>query len=122
MLSYAADRYRQLLTQHGIQPSMSRTGTCWDNAVAESFFHTLKTELIYLEDFETHEHAQTCVSWIWAHKRSIQGADVRTIKELSSQGGWKAHKTVGTRVYAILIDILGDTCESNGHVPADHSP
>src|SRR6266702_6516444 len=58
---YGAESYRQLLTQHGIQPSMSRKGNCWDNAVAESFFHTLKTELIYLEDFDTHEQAQTVV-------------------------------------------------------------
>ena len=58
---YGADSYRPLLTQSGIQPSMSRTGHCWDNAVAESFFHTLKTELIYLEDFDTHEYAQTAV-------------------------------------------------------------
>jgi putative transposase len=58
---YGADSYRQLLAQHGIQPSMSRKGNCWDNAVAESFFHTLKTELIYLEDFDTHQQAQTAV-------------------------------------------------------------
>jgi putative transposase len=58
---YGAESYRQLLTRHGIQPSMSRKGNCWDNAVAESFFHTLKTDLIYLEDFETHEQAQTGV-------------------------------------------------------------
>jgi transposase InsO family protein len=58
---YGADSYRQLLTQHGIQPSMSRKGNGWDNAVAESFFHTLKTEVIYLEDFDTREQAQTAV-------------------------------------------------------------
>ena len=58
---YGADSYRQLLTQHGIQPSMSRKGNCWDNAVAESFFHTLKTELIYTEDYDTHEATQTAV-------------------------------------------------------------
>jgi putative transposase len=58
---YGADSYRQLLRQHGIVPSMSRTGNCWDNAVAESFFHTLKTELIYTEDYDTHEEAQTAV-------------------------------------------------------------
>jgi putative transposase len=58
---YGADSYQQLLTQHGIEPSMSRKGNCWDNAVAESFFHTLKTELIYLEDFDTREQAQTAV-------------------------------------------------------------
>ena len=58
---YGADSYRQLLRQHGIEPSMSRTGNCWDNAVAESFFHTLKTELIYMEEYDTHEAAQTAV-------------------------------------------------------------
>jgi putative transposase len=58
---YGADSYRQLLRQHGIEPSMSRMGNCWDNAVAESFFHTLKTELIYLEEYDTHEQAQTAV-------------------------------------------------------------
>ena len=58
---YGAASYRHLLTQHGMQASMSRKGNCWDNAVAESFCHTLKTELIYLEDFDTHDHAQTGV-------------------------------------------------------------
>ena len=38
---------------------MSRKGHWWDNAVAESFFHTLKTALISPEDFDTHEQAQT---------------------------------------------------------------
>lgn len=58
---YGAESYRQLLHQHEIQPSMRRKGNCWDNAVAESFFHTLKTELVYMEDFNTHEQAQTAV-------------------------------------------------------------
>jgi putative transposase len=58
---YGADSSRQLLRQHGIEPSMSRTGNGWDNAVAESFFHTLKTALISLEEYDTHEQAQTAV-------------------------------------------------------------
>src|SRR5215475_6061934 len=58
---YGAESYRQLLTRHEIAPSMSRKGNCWDNAVAESFFHTLKTELVYVENFNTHEQAQTAV-------------------------------------------------------------
>jgi putative transposase len=58
---YVADRYLQLLHHHGIQPSMSRKGNCWDNAVAESFFHTLKTECVYLETFETREQAQDVI-------------------------------------------------------------
>ena len=58
---YVADRYLQLLFHYGIIPSMSRKGNCWDNAVAESFFHTLKTECIYLERFETREQAQDVI-------------------------------------------------------------
>jgi transposase InsO family protein len=48
---YGADSYRQLLSQHGIEPRMSRKGHWWDNAVAESFFHTLKSEN-FLEIYE----------------------------------------------------------------------
>jgi len=58
---YGADSSRQLLTRHAIQPSMSRKGNCWDNAVAESFLHTLKTALISTEDYATHEAAQIAV-------------------------------------------------------------
>ena len=44
---YAANKYRDALDVAGITASMSRRGNCWDNAVAESFFSTLKTELIH---------------------------------------------------------------------------
>lgn len=43
---YASDRYRALLAAHRITPSMSRVGNCWDNAPVESFFSSLKTELL----------------------------------------------------------------------------
>lgn len=43
---YASHHYQKLLQQHGFISSMSRKGDCWDNAVMESFFHTLKTELV----------------------------------------------------------------------------
>lgn len=55
---YASDSHRKLLKMYGIQQSMSRQGDCWDNAVAESFFHTLKTELTYHEIFNTREEAK----------------------------------------------------------------
>ncbi len=41
---FAATRYQQMLTMHGLTPSTSRRGNCWDNACAESFFGTLKRE------------------------------------------------------------------------------
>jgi putative transposase len=58
---YGAESDRQLLTQYGMPPSRRRQGNGWDNAVAESCFHTLKTELIYGEDWKTHAQAQTVV-------------------------------------------------------------
>ena len=45
-VQYACHEYRQLLDAHGLVASMSRKGNCWDNAVAESFFATLKWELV----------------------------------------------------------------------------
>ena len=50
---YAGSEYQQLLAQHGIIASMSRSGNCWDNAVAESFFATLKLELVYPTQWST---------------------------------------------------------------------
>ncbi|PXV73414.1 transposase InsO family protein [Nitrosomonas eutropha] len=58
---YASESHRQLLKQHGIQQSMSRKGNCWDNAVSESFFHTLKIELIHHQTFHSREEAKQAV-------------------------------------------------------------
>lgn len=52
-VEYASYRYRNLLEQNGIIRSISRRGNCYDNAHMESFFHSLKTEVVYFEDFET---------------------------------------------------------------------
>ena len=41
-----------------VSQSMSRKGNCWDNAVAESFFKTMKTEMVYHEDFKTRDQAK----------------------------------------------------------------
>ena len=54
---YAATSYQQLLATHGITASMSRTGNCWDNACVESFFGTLKRELIYHRQYRTRDEA-----------------------------------------------------------------
>ena len=62
---YASGDYRAALQTAAIGCSMSRKGNCWDNAVAESFFGTLKTELTSLREFDTRENAKTTiVEWI----------------------------------------------------------
>ena len=56
--TYATAEYRALLSRHGIRQSMSRKGDCWDNAPMESFFHTLKTELVMHCDYKTRDQAR----------------------------------------------------------------
>lgn len=50
---YASYSHRDLLKENGIVQSMSRKGNCWDNAVAESFFKSLKSDLVYQDIFYT---------------------------------------------------------------------
>lgn len=54
---YAATSYQQLLAAHGVTVSMSRKGNCWDNACIESFFGTLKRELVYHRHYATRDDA-----------------------------------------------------------------
>ena len=56
---YASDHYQRLLEKHGIQCSMSGVGQCWDNDPMESFFASLKKELVHHEDYQTREEAKT---------------------------------------------------------------
>jgi transposase InsO family protein len=58
---YTAADYRAMLATNGIECSMSRKGCCWDNAVAESFFHTLKTELVHHEDYRNRVEAKSSI-------------------------------------------------------------
>ena len=88
-VQYANNKFANMLESHHVIRSMSRKGNCWDNAVAESFFKTLKTELIYgnklinkeqmeLEIFEYIE--------IWYNKKRRHGAlNYNTIEEFNNQ-------------------------------------
>ena len=58
---YGADDYQQRLKANGMIASMSRKGHCWDNAVAESFFHTLKTELTHHQLYQSRLEAKESV-------------------------------------------------------------
>jgi transposase InsO family protein len=71
-VQYACGLYQDLLIEHGIECSMSRPGNCYDNAVAESFFGTLKTELVHREQYRTPAEARSSVfKWIecWYNRR-----------------------------------------------------
>ena len=55
---YASEHYQRLLGRHGITCSMSRRGDCWDNAPMESFFASLKKELVHHEDYRSRAEAR----------------------------------------------------------------
>lgn len=59
---YCSQAYQTLLKQFGMRSSMSRKGDCWDNAPMESFWGTLKTELVYHCRFLTREHARRVIA------------------------------------------------------------
>jgi len=61
-VQYASHAYRDLLERRGITVSMSRVGNCWDNAIVESFFSSLKTELLSQVDCRTHDEAEAAVA------------------------------------------------------------
>ncbi|MCX5914058.1 MAG: IS3 family transposase [Deltaproteobacteria bacterium] len=62
---YSCDAYQWLLSENGIECSMSRKGNCYDNACVESFFSSLKNEYVSFERFRTREEAQLKIfSWI----------------------------------------------------------
>jgi len=58
---FGSDAWRRFCRTNRLEPSMSRKGNCWDNAVAESFFATLKTELVYRRSWDTRADLRAAV-------------------------------------------------------------
>lgn len=59
---YCSEQFFQHLKAHGLTPSMGRTGVCWENAMAESFFASLKNELVYRTVFPTRDKARRAIA------------------------------------------------------------
>ena len=60
-VQYASDAYQHLLSMHDMEASMSGKGDCWDNACMESFWSTLKTELVHHEQYATRDAARASI-------------------------------------------------------------
>ena len=88
-VQYASNKFVKTIESYGVIRSMSRKGNCWDNAVAESFFKSLKTELIYGNKLITKEKMELEVFEyieIWYNKKRRHGTlNYQTIEEFNSQ-------------------------------------
>jgi transposase InsO family protein len=86
---YAGQDYRAKLAKSGITASMSRRGNCYDNAFVESFFRTLKVELIYRTEFKTREEAKRAIFEfieVWYNRqRKHSSLDYQTPEEYESK-------------------------------------
>lgn len=92
---YASDSFQNLLSQQGFQCSMSRKGSCWDNAPSASFFHTLKTEQVYHEDFKTREEARQIIfEYIEVFYNRVR---LHSSNDYMSPVGWMSRSTSKTR-------------------------
>ncbi len=83
---YTSGQFQDYLRAHRMRPSMGRTGICWDNAMAESFFATLKNELVHRTAFPTVAHAKKAVAAyieiFYNRQRLHSGLDYRTPHEV----------------------------------------
>ncbi len=88
-VQYASKKFANTIESYGVIRSMSRKGNCWDNAVAESFFKSLKTELIYGNKLITKEQMELEIFEyieIWYNKKRRHGAlNYKTIEEFNNQ-------------------------------------
>ena len=85
---YASKDYQKLLKKHNITCSMSGKGNCYDNAAKESFYHTLKTELVHDERYATHKEARSSIfeyiEVFYNRRRRHSSLDYRTPLEFEA--------------------------------------
>jgi putative transposase len=88
-IQYANNKFANTIESYGVTRSMSRKGNCWDNAVAESFFKSLKTELIYGNKLITKDQMELEIFEyieIWYNKKRRHGTlNYKTIEEFNNQ-------------------------------------
>ena len=100
---YASEDFRAVIDKHGILASMSRKGNCWDNAVTETLFGSLKVERLHGERFETIRQAKDEVlAWLLWYNRTRMHSTLNyparwSSKPLESAGSKLPHENCGDR-------------------------
>ena len=86
---YASDDFREVLQGHGITPSMSRQGNCWDNACSETLFGSLKVERLYGQRFETIREAKDEVlAWLLWYNRTRMHSTLNYVSPVQFEQDW----------------------------------
>ena len=86
---YASDDFSQLLTRHGIVPSMSRKGNCWDNACSETLFASLKVERLHGEQFQTIRQAKDeTIAWLLWYNRTRMHSTLDYLSPMQFEQDW----------------------------------
>jgi transposase InsO family protein len=93
---YCSDDFKHYIAGHGIIGSMSRKGNCWDNAVAESFFGSLKKERVYSESYKTRKQAKSdIVDYIEMFYNSFRRhSHLGNLSPREFTKNWSEHKMV----------------------------
>ena len=94
---YTSAEFKELSRRHGINLSMSAKGHCYDNAVAESFFHTLKTEETHLKRYRTREEAKLSIfEYIEVfYNRERLHSTLGYVSPEDYEKGWKSQRAEG---------------------------
>lgn len=95
-VQYASTGFRAILNRHGFVQSMSRKGNCWDNAVAESFFHSLKTQFTHHVRFQNAleaEHALFNYIEVYFNRRRKHSTNGYKAPALFEEEWWQQKKT-----------------------------
>jgi transposase InsO family protein len=86
---YASDDFSEVLKDHGITPSMSRKGNCWDNACSETLFGSLKVERLHGQRFETIRAAKDeTISWLLWYNRTRMHSTLNYVSPMQFEQEW----------------------------------
>ncbi|MGC9200306.1 MAG: IS3 family transposase, partial [Acidobacteriaceae bacterium] len=86
---YASEDYNKVLRGHGITPSMSRKGNCWDNACSETLFGSLKVERLHGKHFETIREAKDeTIAWLLWYNRTRMHSTLNYLSPMQFEQDW----------------------------------
>jgi transposase InsO family protein len=109
---YASEDFRALLEKHGILASMSRKGNCWDNAVTETLFGSLKVERLHGERFETIRQAKdTVLAWLLWYNQTRLHSTLNYVSPVEHENRWTSDESC--RLCPKTTDTGGDAGGAN---------